>query len=379
MNQDKNIVFVDIEWEQFGKWATENDRIVEIGATKLGKKSKFIGYVKQDKAISRRTRRLLSLKNSQIEASKPIEEIMRSLQAYAKEATAVVVWSDSTKIKLISLSKKYKCRSLIKNIIVFQDWMKELAEAKDDIGFDSALISMEVEYNHRCMHNSSYDARQLNELFTRVCNKYVEINPILKDELVCVGTYPKIYHVNGCACLRNNDYKFLSYEEAINLKPCKRCLGKLSPLVLSIDACDEVRRIKRVKGYQSKPVDETKMHEIADFFGLKVSGKLDLIMLFTGYSYWQVYCDKNGYVKRLKHENYTTREKTNNGYHEHKEFPKDVFSLFEYIYLHDENSNIKPIAEDLEKKQKKKEKKKKMQKERKYFEYDEWEKYYDMK
>lgn len=379
MNQDMNIVFIDIEWEQFGNWATENDRIVEIGATKLGKKSKFIGYVKHDKAISRRTRRLLSLKNSQIEASKPIEEIMKSLQLYVKDAVAVVVWSDSTKMKLISLAKKYKCRNLIKNIIVFQNWMTEIIGASDEIGFDSALISMKVEYNPKFMHNASYDARQLNNLFTKVCSKYEDINPILKEKLVCAGSYPKTYHVSGCSCLRKENEKTLKYELITGLKPCKRCVGELSPLVLNIGASDKVKKIKRVKSYKSKPVDEVKMHEIADFFGLRVSGGLDFITLFTGYSYWQVYCGKNGYVDRLKHENYNTRDKKGNGYHEHKEFPKDVFSLFEYIYLHDENSNIKPIVEDLERKQKKKEKKKKMQKERKHFEYDEWEKYYDMK
>ena len=125
-----------------------------------------------------------------------------------------------------------------------------------------------------------------------------------------------------------------------------------------------IKRNKKICSYKNKPVTNEAMYEIANYFGLNITGGMGEATLSTGYSFWKIYCNKEGYVERVKHENYHSTENRGKNFHSHETFPKDVFSLFEYIKWHDETLITTSIADSLAKMQKKKDKKKKMQKER---------------
>lgn len=378
MNQDTNFVFIDLEWEQVNIRPSAKDQIVEIGATKLGFDSKFIRYISSDRVISRHTRQLLGIHQSKIDEGISLDKAMNELKSYCGRVSTVVVWSYYTKQKLQSLAKKYNNKDFVNNIIILQELIRELTESEDSIAFDSALIAMGARYDPRYMHNAGFDVKCLKDLFVKLTSKYEEINPILQKGII-QRDKSEIYHVQGCPCLRKDtdDEELLEYKDVTRFVPCKRCIGKLKPLKLDIDSNEEIRKIKKIKGYKGKSVNIDQMYEIAEFFGLNITGGLGAATINTGYSYWKVFCDDRGFAKKLSHENHKTKHRVNNGFHNHEEFSRDIFSLFEYIFLHDENSKIKPIADALEREQQIKQKKKKQQRFRKMIEQDEWEKYYD--
>lgn len=373
---NSSFVFIDIEWEQLGKRPSAEDLILEIGATKLEADTRFISYIKHNKKIDRRIRKLLNIKQPYIKGI-TLNQAMASLKEYVVgEVRTVVIWSGDARDKLEILARKYKCTFLLKNVIVLQDLIQKLSEREGSIAFDNALIAMGAKYEKAHMHNAYFDATCLKDLYIKIVEKYIELNPILADG-VYVCSNSKKYHLDNCIyCRDTENIKKIHLKEAINKEPCKRCASKLNPLVMNIDSSKEIKRIKKIYSYQHKPVSCEMMYEIANLFGLNITGGLNVATISTGYSYWQVYCDNNGYVERVKHENYKSRDKSGRGFHDHNAFPKDVFSLFEYIKQHDDTTDITPIADSLIKKQKKKDKKKRMQKERRRYERDEWEEYY---
>ena len=381
MIQGENILFIDMEWEQKGVRPSISDRIVEIAAKKLDTKSKFFRWIKNSKPIRKQTCKFLNVNQSQIDGGVCIEKAMIDLNNYAIDTSQIVVWSQDTRIKLIELIEKYKCNKMYKNIIALQDVFSEIVESANNVSFEAALISMKATYNQKCMHNAGFDVRCLKDLFIKITSEYEKNNIVLQRDLFCVKNNSKVYHVNDCCYLRksNSEKILFSYKDVIGRTPCKRCIGTLKAINVEIKKNAEINKIKEIENYKGKAVSNEMMYEIAKHFGLGISGSLNIATVSTGYSYWQVYCDRRGYVRKLKHENYFTRKRIVNGFHEHQKFPRDIYSLFEYIYLHDQKSDIKPIADEIERRQKIKEKKKRLQKSRKMIEYDEWEKYYDVR
>lgn len=374
---DSSCIFIDLEWDQRGKKPSKKDPILEIGAVRINTDSGFIRYIKNDD-ISWRMRRILEINRKHIEEGVDIAKAISALLEYSEEAKVVIVWSSNTMDKLRILSNKYQCPSLCKNVIVLQELIQEWSGANDSISFERALVTFEVNYEARHMHNASFDAVYLKDLFVKVIDKYIEINPIL-EKGVTVNKDAEIYHLKDCTYLKcSKEYEMVNVTEAILRKPCKRCSERISPLIVNLERNEVIKRNKKICSYKSKPVTNEAMYEIADYFGLNITGGLNVATVSTGYSYWRVYCNKDGYVERVSHENYNSRETGGKGYHNHKQFPEDVFTLFKHIKQHDESVDITPIADSLIKMQKKQEKKKKMQKERRrmerielYEDYDE--------
>lgn len=376
---DSNFLFVDVEWEQLEKKATVYDRILQIGATIIGKETIYNRYIETGYRINNRIWKLLDLSKEQMDKGVSLEQAIGELQCYAGNVKTIVVWSQSTRWKLELLFGKYGCNKKTRNIIVLQDILTDIVGVKNSISFESALIAMKIGYDRRHVHNAALDAKSLMNLYMAVCKKYKDINPSIQNGIVKLKQ-SKIYHTKECSCVRGkskDEISILDYMDFVNFIPCKRCIGKLNRLFLDIDSNDEIKRVKKIKGYQHKSVTSEQMYEIAKFFDLNISGNLKAATINTGYSLWQVFCNEKGYAIKLKHENYTVRGKSGKSFHNHEKFPKDIYSLFEYIFLHDEKSDIKPIADDLVRKQKIKDKQKKQQKARKMIEKDEWDEYYD--
>lgn len=371
---DSNLIFIDLEWEQRGKKPSKKDPILEIGAIRMNTDSSFIRYIK-NRDVGWRTRKVLGINQKRIEEGIDITKAVSALVEYSEEAETVIVWSSNTEDKLRILSNKYQCASLYKIVIVLQELIRTLSGAKDNISFERALAAFGVKYEDRNMHNASFDAMYLKDLFVKVIDKYIEINPILEDG-VAVRKDAEIYHLKDCTYLkRTKEYEMVNLIEAVLRKPCKRCSKRINPLIVNLECNEVIKRNKKICSYKNRAVTNETMYEIANYFGLSISGGLNVANVSTGYSLWRVYFNKDGYVERLCHENYNSRESGGKGYHNHKQFPKDIFSLFKYIKQHDEAVDITSIADSLVKMQKKKDKRKKMQKERKRMErmeqYDE--------
>ena len=150
-----NFLFIDLEWEQYMNRASDNDRILEIGATMLGKEAEFIKYIKPGYPVRKRIWNLLNLSKKQLDEGITLEEAMSALSDYAGDVGIVMVWSQSTKRKLGLLANKYGHKNLIKNVIVLQDILMEHMKTKDAISFDNALIAMEIKYDPRVFYVSS--------------------------------------------------------------------------------------------------------------------------------------------------------------------------------------------------------------------------------
>lgn len=358
-----NCIFIDLEWDQRGKRPSKKDPILEIGAVRMDTDSSFIRYIK-NKDISWRTRRILGINQKHIDEGVDITQATSALVKYSEEASTVVVWSSDTKDKLRILSGKYQGVSSYKDVIVLQDLLKTLSGTKDSVSFERALASFNVKYENTRLHTASYDAMYLKELFVTIIDKYVEINPILEDGVI-VRKDSEIYHLKDCTYLKSTKrYETVKGIEAIFKKPCKRCSKRISPLTVNLESNEAIKRNKKICSYKNKPVTSEMMYEIADYFGLNITGGAGEAILSTGYSFWKVYCNKEGYVERVKHENYHSTENRGKNFHSHDTFPKDVFSLFKYIKWHDETLITTPIVDSLKRIQSKKEKMKKMQKER---------------
>lgn len=356
-------MFVDLEWEQRGKRPSKKDPILEIGATKLNDDSSFMKYLNNN-GVNWRTLRILGKKQKNFDTGIAITQAIQDLMEYSKETSAVVVWSRDTKDKLRAISNKYQNTSLIRNVIVLQDLLGTLSGTKDSISFERALVAFSVKYESSLLHIASYDAKCLKDLFLKIVDKYIDINPALKEGVIINNNSDK-YHLVDCSYIKKvTEDNSVSIMEVITRKPCIRCCKRLSPLIVNTNCNKEIKNNKKIRSYKNKPVTSKKMYEIAEHFGLNITGGMDEAILSTGYSFWKIYCNKEGYVDRVKHENYHSTENRGKKFHSHETFPKDVFSLFEYIRWHDETVGIKPIADSLEKIQKKNEKKKKMQKER---------------
>lgn len=360
---NSNCIFIDLEWEQRGKSSSKRDSILEIGAVRMNTDLGFIKYIKNDD-INWRTRRFLDINQQNVEEGVDIAQAITELVEYSEKANTVIVWSSSTKDKLSILSDKYPCVSLYTKVIVLQELIQTLSGAKDSLSFERALAAFDVDYEARHMHNALFDAMYLRDLFVKIIDKYIEINPGVEDGVIVKKNSEK-FHLIGCTYIKNTkEDEKSSVVEAINRKPCRRCCKRLNPPNVSIERKKAVKRHKTVRSYKNKPVTTEAMYEIANYFRLNITGGLNVATISTGYSLWRVYCNKDGYVERLCHENYNSRETGGKGYHNHKQFPRDVFSVFRYIKMHDEAVDITPIADSLIKNQKKKDKKKKMQKER---------------
>ena len=359
----RNFIFIDLEWDQRSKKPSKKDTILEIGAARMNADSSFIRYIK-NKDISWRTRRILGINQKYIKEGADIAQAVSSLMEYSEGTSTVIVWSSDTDDKLRILANKYQYALLHKNVIVLQKLIQELSGAKGNISFERALAAFGVNYEDRHMHNASFDAVYLKNLFVKVIDKYAEINPILKDGVI-VRKDSEIFHLRDCTYLKSTkEDEMVNVIEAFLRKPCKRCGKRISPLTVNLECNEVIKRNKKICSYKNKPVTNEAMYEIANYFGLNITGGMGEATLSTGYSFWKIYCNKEGYVDRVKHENYHSTENRGKNFHRHETFPKDVFSLFEYIRWHDETVGIKPIADSLEKIQKKNEKKKKMQKER---------------
>lgn len=362
-NKSYNCVFIDLEWDQRGNKPSKNDAILEIGAARMNTDISFIKYIKNED-ISVRTRRFLGVNQKAFSEGILISQAITDLMEYSEDANTVIVWSSDTSDKLGILLNRYQCMSFIRNVIVLQDLMQTLSGANENISFERALIAFGVNYEDRHMHNASFDAKYLRELFVKIIDKYIENNPGLEAGVITKNN-SKIYHMIGCSYLNNvKKEEVVNFVEVLNKKPCRRCCALFKPLVTNVGCNDVIKRNKRICSYKNKPATYETMYEIADYFGLNISGGLNVAIISTGYSLWRVYCNERGYVERLSHENYNSRETGGKGYHDHKKFPKDVFSLFRYIKEHDEAVDIMPMADSLIKIQRKKDKKKKMQKER---------------
>lgn len=358
-----NFIFIDLEWDQRGKRPSKKDPILEIGAVRMNTDSGFIRYIK-NKDISWRTRRILGINQKLIDEGVDIGQAVSSLMGYSEGTSTVIVWSNDTDDKLRILANKYQYALLHKNVIVLQKLIQELSGAKGNISFERALAAFEVNYENRHLHNASFDAVYLKKLFVNVIDKYAEINPVLKDGVIA-RMDSEIYHLKDCTYVKSTkEYKTANVIEAILRKPCKRCSKRISPLIVNLEHNEVIKRNRKICSYKNNPVTNEAMYEIADYFGLNITGGMGEAILSTGYSFWKIYCNKEGYVERLKHENYHSTENRGKNFHSHETFPKDVFSLFEYIKWHDETLITTPIADSIQKIQNKKEKKKKMQKER---------------
>lgn len=66
-------------------------------------------------------------------------------------------------------------------------------------------------------------------------------------------------------------------------------------MIVSGEYNEIVKRNKKVSSYRNKPVTKEKMYEIADYFGLTLTGELDVATVSTGYSIWKVYCNNEGW------------------------------------------------------------------------------------
>ena len=360
---DSNFIFIDLEWDQRGKRPSKKDPILEIGATKLNDESSFMKYLNNN-GVNWRTLRILGKKQKNFDTGISITQAISDLMEYSQETSNVVVWSRDTKDKLRVLSNKYQNTPLIRNVIVLQDLLGTLSGIKDSISFERALMAFSVKYESSLLHIASYDAKCLKNLFLKVVDKYIEINPALKEGVIINNDSDK-YHLVDCSYIKKvTGDKSVSIMEVITRKPCIRCCKRLSPLIVNTNCNKEIKRNKKIRSYKNKPVTIKKMYEIAEYFGLNITGGMDEAILSTGYSFWKIYCNKEGYVERVKHENYHSTENRGKNFHSHETFPKDVFSLFEYIKWHDETLITTSIADSLAKMQKKKDKKKKMQKER---------------
>ena len=359
----RNFIFIDLEWDQRSKKPSKKGPILEIGATRMNADSSFIRYIK-NKDISWRTRRILGINQKLIDEGVDIGQAVSSLMEYSEGTSTVIVWSSDTDDKLRILANKYQYALLHKNVIVLQKLIQELSGAKGNISFERALAAFGVNYEDRHMHNASFDAVYLKNLFVKVIDKYAEINPILKDGVI-VRKDSEIFHLRDCTYLKSTkEDEMVNVIEAFLRKPCKRCGKRISPLTVNLECNEVIKRNKKICSYKNKPVTNEAMYEIANYFGLNITGGMGEATLSTGYSFWKIYCNKEGYVERVKHENYHSTENRGKNFHSHETFPKDVFSLFEYIKWHDKTLISTPIVDSLIRIQRKKDKKKKMQKER---------------
>ena len=159
-----NFIFIDLEWDQRGKRPSKKDPILEIGAVRMNTDSSYIRYIK-NKDISWRTRRILGINQKLIDEGVDIGQAVSSLMEYSEGTSTVIVWSSDTDDKLRILANKYQYALLHKNVIVLQKLIQELSGAKGNISFERALAAFGVNYEDRHMHNASFDAVYLKNLF----------------------------------------------------------------------------------------------------------------------------------------------------------------------------------------------------------------------
>lgn len=380
INKSENYIFVDLEWDQCENKPSKKDLVIAIGATRLSGNTKFYRCIKTKRVVRNRTRRILNLKQEEINKGVYVKDAMDDFKEYVGTVDNIVVWSYHTRDKFVDLARKFNCAYLTKKIIILQEVIKELSGSENVQSFDGTLVSMNVEYDAAFLHNAGFDAKCLKDLFIKVVNKYEDMNPVLSSTFF-VNSKSKVLHTSDCTYLKNiaDTTKIIGYKCIIGYKPCKRCLKKINLLIPDIESRDDIKNVLKIRNYKGRGVNIDQIREIVDFFGLSISGNLEKMTISTKYSHWQVFCNSHGYVDRLRHENYSDRNRIKEQFHEHKVFPKDVYSAIEYIYMHDEKSGLKTMEEDLKRRQHAKEKKRKQQKLRRSIVRDEWEEYYNIK
>ena len=271
---NSSVLFIDIEWDQTGKRASKKDPIIEIGATRLDTDDVFVNYVRGFDEISWRTLKILGLDKKQKKQTVHISQAVQALVEYSEGVGAVFVWSKDTSDKLKILANRYHCAVLLKNVFVLQDLIQKLSGDKNPMSFERALIAMNVQYESMKMHNSSFDAMYLKDLFLKINEKLEEMNPILKLGVV-KSSKSKIYHLADCSYLRNvakDEYERITAIETINKRMCRRCACRLTPLVFNIERNKVVKRTEKIRTYRNKPVTSEKMCEMSNGNSRKNNG-----------------------------------------------------------------------------------------------------------
>lgn len=375
-------LFVDLEWEQKNDQPSENDVILEIGAIKTDSKKFFMRYIKPKASIRKKTLRLLKITPQDICNGESENVAVKELVDYSKGTTVTVVWSVGTKEKLIQLADKYNYPSIAKKIVVLQELIGQLSNTDNMISFERALIKTNAKYVPSRMHNAGIDSKCLCSLFYRVCSKYEKDNSDLMQTGIIKLQSSNTYHAIDCHYIKDkiSDDCKCRLSDAITLLPCKKCMRSLKSLDMNVLSLDK-KKVNFILKYKGRAAGDNDIRKIAEAFGLSIYRGSEYITVVTGYSSWKVYY-RNGFAYKLKHENYKGRDNISQmnhetGFHEHENFPTDIYSLFDYISGHDSSGRIRPISEDMERKKKHKDKLKKMHKSRKYIEQDDWEEYQD--
>ena len=284
---EKRIMFLDLEWDQPRKYMRGDEKFLEIGAVRLegDKKTSFFTFVNPFQRTKRKTLNMLRADyHAGIERAPVLDVACRQLISFAKEPDLIVIWSDNSKFMYDKMCKVSGI-TFESPVLIFQDQLALDEYYGRKMSFEKLLLSFVKEFDPSKAHNARQDAICLCSLYCR----FMEIKKSVTDS------------------------------------------DRLERL-LEINSNPEIERIDRIRRFRGKPVTDSDIFEISEFFHLQCKSIFGFYEIETGYSRWHMYM-KGGYVKSLSH-NRGSRKK-HSGFHMHKLKRKDAYSVLDYISRHD--------------------------------------------
>lgn len=378
---DSTMLFVDVEWNQFGKRLGHFDEILEIAALQSkGERvvNRYFKYIKPKKIVKRETFNFLGIAPNDLDHGEPIENALKVFQAYWNDSEFIVIWSSDTLSIIKNTCAKNKILLAPVKVIILQDLLSKILEDKRNMSFEEALLKAGALYDRTKMHNAGFDTECLKSLFEIVCNRYESNNRKNASSNFVISKQTKIIHRSDCKYVSNiidtNIVHVPVYRIMAGDRTCKYCMT--DRILLKLESTDdEYEKIKSIRRLKGKRVDYEQIGLLIEFFQLQCICQHEYILVTTEYSVWKIHYAQ-GFVTKLEHENYKYKS-DRNGFHDQNICMKDMFSVMEYIASHDKNPYKKKRAVEYEKILNRKVKRKKMQKERKrYDDRIDWEKIY---
>lgn len=371
MTMTTKMIFLDLEWSRENNG--RKSEILEIGAVIKqdgDEERSFFTYVRPEKRVGNDTLSFLRISPASLGNAGTLEEGLEKLEGFADLYDCAVFWSMDA-VDMLKAAYKDKPYKRIKAVCM-QELMTGLMNGKR-LSFERALDAFLVPHDKRRLHNAGYDSLCLKALFETVTK---QIKKSIGSASYIGSLSSNIVHKKGCRYERlisDRNGEEVSIEEALISKSfCKCCKPTLVADSEALSSSwykkkDESNRALFLKG---KKVSSSKADMLISFFRLKPLEKNSMYMVVSSeYSNWKIYMD-GGFVTKLFHENYRCKN-SYNGYHEHTLYKKDLYSVLEYISIHDLNINKKKKTTEREQELRRKTTKKKLQKERRRYKDDE--------
>lgn len=333
-------LFLDIEWvNNKGDFSAEECEILSVGAIGYfsGKRENFYTLVQPSdmSAVTTRITELLRLSTEQLEKAQSLDVVLENMCANFDYCNVIVVWGRNTYELLCE-----KCRqnniNLFEHRVVFMQELIGLLDYKNSLfSFERAMKRYGVKFNESLLHNASYDALCLLNLFC-VVRKFYKKNHGFERRCFVGDEDSGLIHSPYCEQVENvsGDNIFIVgaaklFEGYCN---CEICGGVTTKFTW--DETQGKAPICKIAPYTDEDIGW-----LCEKLNLDCKSSSGVFFIKTGYSSWRIMHNYEE-VERVFHENYRgllpkRKEKFNTGYHRQNVISKDIWEVLKYIYNHD--------------------------------------------